>query len=121
MSDNRHVFGMLLPASYPCIDDFIDAINDAPELAIKLQSTDQQWQDANRGFWAKSTNEIMSGSCLALDGFFQRSNKPTKSEVANQLSYYPGHYESYDASCQSAVYRGLQFAYFGVLSPGSTH
>ena len=63
----------------------------------------------------------MSGACLAVDGFFQRCNKPTKREVANQLSYFSGHYESYGVNCQAAVYSDLRFAYFGVLSPGSTN
>ena len=73
--------------------------------------------------WAffKSTNEIMQGTCLAVDGFFQRTNKPSKKEAPNQLSYYSGHYESYGVNCQAAVFSDLRFAYFGVLSPGLTN
>jgi hypothetical protein len=44
LSDNRHVFGMSKPASYPCFNDFIDAINAAPELAIKMPSTVRKWR-----------------------------------------------------------------------------
>ena len=117
--DNRHVVGMSLPASYTCFNDFIYAVNTAPELNINLPTTPDEWHAANRGFRAKQTEEIMDGTCLAVDGFFQRSNKPTRGEVSNQIAYYSGHYEAYGVNCQAAVLSDLQFAYFGVVGPGS--
>ena len=52
--------------------------------------------------------------------FFQRTNKPTKPEVAKVNSYYSGHYESYGINCQSCVHLDLQLMYFGVVSPDLT-
>ena len=121
IADNRHIFGMSIAAGYRAFDDFIDAVNIAPALDIKLPTTTSAWERANLGFRAKSTNEIMQGTCLAVDGFFQRTNKPSKKEAPNQLSYYSGHYESYGVNCQAAVFSDLRFAYFGVLSPGLTN
>ncbi len=63
----------------------------------------------------------MSGACLAVDGYFQRTKWPTKCKVANQLAYYSGHYESYGVNCQAAVKSNLNFLYFGVVAPGSTN
>jgi hypothetical protein len=63
----------------------------------------------------------MSGTVGALDGFFQRSNRPTMKETNNVVSYYSGHYESYGVNCLAAVKADLQFMYFGVTSPGSTN
>ena len=59
--------------------------------------------------------------CWRTDGFFQRSNKPSKNEVSNILSYYSGHYASYGVNCQACVQSNLQFTYFGVVSPGATN
>ena len=56
-----------------------------------------------------------------MDGFFQRSNRPTVREAANTLSYYSGHYESYGVNCQACVKSDLQFLYFGAISRGSTN
>ena len=56
-------------------------------------------------------NKIMAGCVGCIDGY----------EVANVISYYSGHYESYRLNCQACVPSGLQFMYFGVVSPGSTN
>ena len=53
--------------------------------------------------------------------FSQKNNKPTKHEVANVISYYTGHYESYGVNCHTCVRPDLQFMYFGDVSPGSTN
>ncbi|KAL7524820.1 hypothetical protein ACHAXR_000731 [Thalassiosira sp. AJA248-18] len=121
VSDNRHVFGMSKPAGYRSVDDFIYAVNTAPELEIKFPSTIQEWSQRNHEFRSKSTHEIMSGACMAVDGFFQRSNKPTKREVANQLAYYSGHYESYGLNSQAACFADLSFGYFGTVAPGQAN
>ena len=121
LSDNRHIFGMSCPASYGCFNDFLDAVNSAPELDINLPSTPEQWHRINREFRKKSTNEILYGVSLATDGFFQRSNCPSQSEIDNIVSYYSGHYESYGLNCQAGVFSDLQFGYFGVVAPGSTN
>ncbi|KAL7527767.1 hypothetical protein ACHAXR_003002 [Thalassiosira sp. AJA248-18] len=121
VSDNRHVFGMSKPAAYPCLNDFIYAVNTSPELEIKFPSTVQEWNQRNYEFRSKSTHEIMSGACLAVDGFFQRTNKPTKKEVSNQLAYYSGHYESYGLNSQEACFADLSFGYFGTVAPGQAN
>ena len=116
--DQRHIIGTSLSAAYDAVDDFIDAVNSAPELDIHLPQTTDEWQRINYGFTKKSTNEIISGCVGALDGFFQRTNKPSKKKVANVISYYSGHYESYGVNCQACVQSDLQFMYFGIVSPG---
>lgn len=119
--DQRHIIGTSLSAAYDAVDDFIDAVNSAPELDIYLPQTTEEWQRINYGFTKKSTNEIIAGCVGALDGFFQRTNKPSKKKVANVISYYSGHYESYGVNCQACVQSDLQFMYFGIVSPGSTN
>ena len=119
--DLKHIVGCGRSAIYDCFDDFIDAVNDAPELDINFPQTLEGWQRVNNGFRRKSSNQILHGCVGALDGFFQRSNRPTVLEAANTLSYYSGHYESYGVNCQACVKSDLQFLYFGVISPGSTN
>ncbi|KAL7536885.1 hypothetical protein ACHAXR_007463 [Thalassiosira sp. AJA248-18] len=121
VSDNRHVFGMSKPAGYGSLDDFIYAVNTAPELEIKFPSSVEEWHQRNYEFRSKSTHEIMSGACIAVDGFFQRSNNTTKKEVANQLAYYSGHYESYGLNSQAACFADLSFGYFGTVAPGQAN
>ena len=69
----------------------------------------------------QSTNKVMAGCIGCIDGFFQRCDRPTKKEVANVISYYSGHYESYGLNRWACVQSDLQFMYFGVVSPGSTN
>ena len=117
--DQRHITGMSLDAAYKAADDYIDAVNAAPEFDICMPKTDDEWEAINRGFKGKSTNEIIAGCVGALDGFFQRTNKPSQKEAFNVLAYYSGHYESYGVNCQACVNSNLEFMYFGVVSPGS--
>ena len=119
LADNRTIFGMSKPESYNSFNAFLHAVNTAPELAIKLPSGKKEWDSVNASFRAKSTNEIISGASLAVDGFFQRTNMPTKKEVQNVTAYYSGHYEHYGVNCQAAVKPNLEFGFFGVCGPGN--
>jgi hypothetical protein len=119
--DQRHITGMSLDAAYKAADDFIDAVNAASEFDIYMPKTEDEWDETNRGFTKKSSNGIIAGCVGALDGYFQRTNKPSQKEVSNVLSYYSGHYESYGVNCQACVNSNLEFLYFGVVSPGSTN
>ena len=121
IKDARHIIGSSRAAAYAAFDDFIDAVNVVPELEIKAPQNDSEWRAVNEGFAQRSTHRTMGGCCGALDGFFQRCNKPTKNEVTNIVSYYSGHYESYGVNVQALVKADLQFMYFGVISPGSTN
>jgi len=121
LSDIRHIFKMSIAASYVCFNDFIDGVNTAPELAIKPPQSDEEWYRKNLGFLAKSSHRIMNCAALCVDGFFQRTNMPSLSEVTNQISYYSGHYESYGVNCLAVVFSDLQFAHFSVISAGCTN
>ena len=117
----RMIFGMCKDASYKAFIDFVNAVNTAPELAIEMPSTPEEWNTIYNNYKKKSTNEIMAGCVACIDGFFQSCNRPTRKEVANVISYFSGHYESYGLNCQACVKPDLQFMYFGVVSPGSTN
>jgi len=108
-------------ASYKSFCSFLDAVNSAQELDIKMPSTSEEWNEIYHESRRKSTHEIMAGCVGCLDVFSQRTIKPTKCEVANVMSYYSGHCESYGINCQACVCPNLQFMYFGVVSPGSTN
>ncbi|KAL3786948.1 hypothetical protein ACHAWO_013787 [Cyclotella atomus] len=84
--------------------------------ARHIVKTSRAWRAVNEGFRRRSFNDTMSGTVGALDGFFQRSNRPTMKETNNVVSYYSGHYESYGVNCLAAVKADLQFMYFGVIS-----
>ena len=59
---------MSLDAAYKAANDFIDAVNAAPEFDICMPKTDDEWDEINSGFKKKSTNEIIAGCVGALDG-----------------------------------------------------
>eukprot|EP00956_Cyclotella_meneghiniana_P005600 scaffold7209_cov54-Cyclotella_meneghiniana.AAC.1 len=121
VKDARHIIKTSRAACYAAVDDFIDAVNSAPELDIKLPKSPEEWKNVNENFRRRSSHDVMGGTVGAIDGFFQRCNKPTLKEVRNVLSYFSGHYESYGVNCQAIVLADLQFMYFGVLTPGSTN
>jgi hypothetical protein len=121
VKDARHIVKTSRAACYAMVDDFIDAVNSAPELDINLPQNADEWRAVNEAFRRRSFFDTMSGTVGALDGFFQRCNRPTMKETNNIVFYYSGHYESYGVNCLAAVKADLQFIYFGVISPGSTN
>ena len=64
---------------------------------------------------------MFHGCVGAQDGFFQRTNQPTRAETKNVTSFYSGHYESYGVNCQAVATSDLRFIYFAVCAPGSTY
>ena len=78
--DQRHIIGSSRAAAYLAVDDFVDAVNLAPELNIDLPTTPEEWEEIYEQYKIKSSNEIMAGCVGAIDGFFQRTNKPTSKE-----------------------------------------
>lgn len=119
--DMKHIIGTSLTTAYDAVDDSIDAVNETDELAIRFPSTDDEWRIVNDGFRRKSSNNIITGCVGALDGYFQFTNRPARTEVTNVLAYHSGHYEHYGVNCQACVKNDLQFLYFGVVAPGSTN
>jgi hypothetical protein len=87
----------------------------------KILRSPEDWDSIYKSFKCKSTSEIMADCVGCLDGIFQRSMRPPKTEVANVISYYSGHHESYGLNCQACVQCDLQFIYFGAVSLGSTN
>ena len=121
LADIRHIIGASRAAGYQAFDDFVDAVNSHPELAINFPKSAEEWREVNNGFKAKSSDNIMEGCVGAIDGYFQRIQTPTRAEVGNFVAYYSGHYESHGVNCQACVRSDLRFMYFGVVSPGSTN
>ena len=119
--DQCHIIGTSPDATYKAFNFFLNSVSSLPDLEIKMPKSPEDWDSIYKSFKRKSTPEIMAGCVGCLDGFFQRSMRPSKTEVANDISYYSGHYESYGLNCQACVQCDLQFMYFGVVSPGSTN
>jgi hypothetical protein len=119
--NQRHIIGSCLDAAYKGFNDFLDAVNQAPELSIEMPQTPEDWDMIYKQFKQKSLDENMAGCVGCLDGFFQCTNKPTKQEMANVLSYHSGHYKSYGLNCQGCVKADLQFIFLGVVTPGLTN
>jgi hypothetical protein len=67
VKDQRHII-----SCHAAVDDFIDAINSAPELDIKFPQSVDEWRAVNEGFRRRSDYDIMGGTVGAIDGFFQR-------------------------------------------------
>ena len=57
-------------ASYLAVDDFIDAVNAAPELDINQPLSIEEWLSINEEWKEKNTNDIIAGCVGALDEFF---------------------------------------------------
>jgi len=83
--DQCHIAGTSLDAMYKAADDFIDAVNAAPELDTKMPQSDEEWDRINASFTKKSTHEIISGCVGALDGF---SSIPTSQQKRKSSMCY---------------------------------
>lgn len=120
--DNRRYLNMSRAAAYSAIDDFIDAVNTAPELDICFPTSPEEWNRVREGWQSRSSlPQIYHGCVGALDGKFAPTTKPMERETGNIIAYYSGHYESYGLNCQALVRDDLQYMYFGVVSPGATN
>jgi hypothetical protein len=119
--DQHHIIETSPDAACKAFNFFLIAMNSLPGLEIKMRKSREDWDSIYKSFKCKSTSEIMAGCVGCLDGFFQRSMRPSKIEVANVISYYSGHYEPYGLNCQACVKCDLEFMYFGVVPPGSTN
>ena len=107
---------------YDARDEFFTAIIINDKLQIKIPDTAEEWEAVRKGFEQLSANQLFHGTCGAIDGFFQPTNKPLKSEVAgNVLAYFSGHYKSYGLNVQAACDSKLRFLYFGIVAPGKTN
>ena len=120
--DNRRLLGLGRTAAYSAVDDFIDAVNVAPELDICFPTSAEEWNSVREGWKSRSSlPHIYHGCVSAMDGFFASSTKPMEKETGNIIAYYSGHYESYGLNCQAAIKDDLQYMFFAVVSPGSTN
>ena len=81
IKDARHIIKTSQTAAYVAVDDFIYAVNNAPELDIKLPSNAEEWKAVNHGFRAKSFNNTMSGAQLLMLGFSPATDQRTKKPV----------------------------------------
>ena len=81
------------------MDDFVEAVNLAPEWDIEMPQTPKEWDTIYNHYKMKSINEIMASCFGAIHGFFQCTTKPTSTEVANVVEYYYGHYELFGLNC----------------------
>lgn len=121
ISHDRHTFHISYTETYRCCHHFIDGILSAKELAIHFPTNPDEWNNVRNGFWRRSRYHMFHGCVRAIDVFFQKTNAPSSTKVANVISYYSGHYESYGLNCQAACDARLKFLYFGIVAPGSTN
>jgi hypothetical protein len=97
--DLQYIMGCSPRAAFLAVDDFIDAVNAAPEVDINLMLSIEEWLSINVEWKKKSTNEIIAGCVGALDGFSNVQVSLLKKELPNQISYYSRHYESFGLNC----------------------
>ena len=81
MLDIHHIIKSSLSATYQAFDNFVNAVNSAPELDINFPQSPKEWKEVNDGFTAKSSDGIMQGCVGAIDGYFQRIQTPSKKEA----------------------------------------
>ena len=60
IEDMRHIIGVSKAAAYQAIDDFVDAVNTHPNLAINFPKSPEQWREVNDCFKAKSSESADS-------------------------------------------------------------
>ena len=107
---------------YNCVDCFLDAVLLCESISINLPSTPNEWEQVRQSFASKSYSRLFNHCVGAIDGFFQPTIVPSKSETCgNQRAYFSGHYKSPGLNCQAICDGQIQFLYFGVVAPGQTN
>ena len=108
--------------AYRCREKFLDAILSCKELCIELPDSPEAWETIRRGFAEKSSFGVINGCVGAIDGFFQRTIRPSKKCVCgNVVAYFSGHYEHYGVNCLGICDVEGRYLYFCVASPGKTN
>ena len=59
--DMRHIIQSIRAAAYDAVEDFIDAVNSAPELGIMFPQNADEWRAVNEGFRCQSFHDAMGG------------------------------------------------------------
>jgi hypothetical protein len=84
--DQRHIIGMSRDVSYKSFCSFLDVVNSAPELDIKMPSTPEEWDEIYQDYKMKSTHDIMVGCVGCLGGFIFKK-LTSQLSVKLQMSY----------------------------------
>jgi hypothetical protein len=90
-------------------------------FGINLLTKASKWEKVQKGFASKGPNQVLTGCCGAINGFFQSTACPmVKESNGFPRSYFSGHYQSYSLNCQAICDSILRFLFFSIIAPGQT-
>ena len=116
--DITDIAGISRSSFYRVIWKTIVAIVICEELAIKWPTTEEEIQQAIRGFASISTEEAICNCVGVMDGFLVRIKVPSRKEAGNVRVFFSGHYQCYGINCQAVTDHFSRFIYFAVAAPG---
>ena len=121
------IFGISLSSARRIVNKFLNAVQDCPELALKLPTTTEELKQ-HADDWEKLSGAfgLFYGAIGAIDGWLACIQAPSKNDPSfdgrpNQTCFFSGHYQRYGLNIQAVCDANLRFIYFGVIAPGKTN
>jgi hypothetical protein len=117
--DLKTAYGLSLSSVYRCWDLFILAVNQCPELDIKMPATRANMEKVAKAFASVSTGNLVRGCFGCIDGFLAITKQPTKKEsMGKPGAFFSGHYSVFGLNVQAVCDIKCCFQFFGVVAPG---
>jgi hypothetical protein len=79
-----------------------------------LPRTANKLEDVKKGFESKSTENVMSGCVVALDGILLLIRMPSRREASNVRQFFSGHYQWMGLNVQAVLVSKLRFMFAAI-------
>ncbi|CAM9469835.1 unnamed protein product, partial [Chrysoparadoxa australica] len=114
-------YGIGLTTAYDILWQVIQALKRAPQLSLKLPSTEAEYAALARGFKARSSNGVMDKCIGAVDGMLVRIRVPTLKDTPTPVRYYSGHKKFCGINLQAICDHNCRFLGMDMREPGSVN
>ena len=114
----RMAGGCSVPFFYTVVWQVVDAINKVQDLALVFPLSIEDLNKTAAQFRVKSSDQFMTNCIGCIDGWLCRIDVPSKNTVADQKSFYSGHYSAHGVNVQACVDARCCFTAFSCNSPG---
>jgi hypothetical protein len=89
-------------------------------LSIHFPTTDEELQNAANDFKSLSTNGVIDGCVVCVDGMLHRIQTPPLSATGKVKAFFSGHYQAYGINVHAACDCRCRFFSVCAVAPGGS-